>query len=237
MKNFTYCLILLILGCSTSDHTNNTIAVELTLEAIIDTEDTIDIFEAILLDGSNSKGDIVDYSWKLISLPEKISESLIAVFKEEVSNQTDVVLNFIPRISGTYTFEFTVRDKLDNISFITKSIIVNSICNINVTAENLFTESFDLTDDRSIDLGEFNDPDSSRCPHLILEEGYFILDNGYLEISSGTNRVYRFVTRDLSNIDISKDDYVRFKIKIDGAFEGPSYQFDYVDVENKNANM
>ncbi|WP_405411520.1 hypothetical protein [Maribacter sp. Asnod1-A12] len=41
----------------------------------------------------------------------------------------------------------------------------------------------------------------------------------------------------MSNIDISKDDYVRFRIKIDGAFEGPSYQFDYVDVENKNANI
>ncbi|WP_405411522.1 hypothetical protein [Maribacter sp. Asnod1-A12] len=82
MKNFTYCLIRLILGCSTSDDTKNTIALESTLEAIIDTEDTIDIFEAITLDGSSSKGDIVDYSWKLIGLPEKISESLIAVFKE-----------------------------------------------------------------------------------------------------------------------------------------------------------
>jgi hypothetical protein len=101
---------------------------------------------------------------------------------------------------------------------------VLTICDKTFATTNLLNESF-------VDIVHWTF-DSTQiefyCNSNYLKFGHIDFGNGYLEINSGTERDQYYAKRELPELGLSKGDVLRFKINIEGPFEGPDmWEFDW----------
>lgn len=207
-------LIFLLIGCSSDNSDSNG------LNAIITSESSIALFDTISLDASSSEGDIQEYEWTLISVPASVDTATQEKYAAEINSQDDNTIGFFPRHAGTYEVQLTITDGNNKQSTDQYTFEVSEICNNSFNYTNLLTHTFDSAADWETSEGPDNilDDCSGQSEH---EFGFVDIGSEGLEIFSGTDKQFRLVKNNLSEIDLMPDNKYRLNISIEGRMNKP----------------
>ncbi|MGB2761358.1 MAG: hypothetical protein WBC58_15475 [Maribacter stanieri] len=175
------------LGCSKTNEDKAPL-----LEAIIISEQDVGLFEAIVLKGEYSKGEIASYSWELKSYPDIITGELVKKYTDKVSTQTDRTLNFLSPYAGDYTFKLSIVDIEGNKDSVTKDITIASLCDENYSFDTLWTEAFETSSDWLFEIGEDDpNPDEYCASSPPFIAGISKIENNTLTIAPSTIEEFR----------------------------------------------
>ncbi|MFD2100685.1 PKD domain-containing protein [Flagellimonas iocasae] len=202
---FLYFFICLIYSCSDDSESIN-------LKAIIRSESSIDLFESIVLDATDSEGDIQNYQWTLVNAPN-LDIITIEEYEKYFIGQNSNNLRVVPPYVGTYEIELTITDSNNNNASSLHTFDVSGLCGKIFSTENLLIDNFDSGEEW--EFFEGSDNILEDCSGINEHQyGNFDLGNGFMEIFSGTDKEFRLVKKSLSNINLFSNSTYRLTLNI-----------------------